>query len=189
MLATEPTQWSADDIPLLDGFPEGFRYEASDGVLEVTPPPELRHDFAADELLAQIGPQLPADLRASTAGLSVRTKAGWRVPDLVVHRRASRQPGTARWLPADEVLLVVEVESPTGLRRDREIKPAEYAEVGVPAFWRVERTPGLAVVVTVLDGSAYVELARLTAAVQRAPGPLDLVVDLERLRRAGEFGP
>lgn len=187
MLATEPMQWSADDIPLLDGFPEGFRYEASDGVLEVTPPPELRHDFAADELLEQIRRQLSPGLRAST-GLAVGTRTGWRVPDLVVHRRASRQPGTARWLPADEVLLAVEVESPTGLRRDREVKPTEYAEVGIAAHWRVERTPGLAVVVTVLEGSRYIEVARLTAGVQRAPGPLDLIVDMEALRNAGGFG-
>ncbi len=136
MLATESMLWTVDDIPLLDDFPEGYRYEASEGVLEVTPPPELGHEFTAELLQDQLRAQLPAQWRVST-GLAVRTKTGFRVPDLVVRMAATRQPGTARWIPADEVAVAVEVESPTGLRRDRETKRDEYDEIGIASYWRV----------------------------------------------------
>jgi Uma2 family endonuclease len=40
-----------------------------------------------------------------------------------------------------EVDLVVEVVSPESERRDRVIKPEEYAAAGIPEFWLVEQHP------------------------------------------------
>ncbi len=43
------------------------------------------------------------------------------------------------WYGPEEVLLAVEVVSPESRKRDRVEKPVEYAEAGIPHFWRVER--------------------------------------------------
>jgi len=147
MPAARIPRWTVEDMPLLDGWPEGFRYEASDGVLEVSPPPELVHDDIAELLQRQLMPQLPAGWQVSLARPVVTTH-GWRMPDLLVRRYPSREPAGARAFPSAEVLLVVEVESPSDLRRDRVVKHQEYAEAGIAAYWRIEQQPALAVVPT-----------------------------------------
>lgn len=42
--------------------------------------------------------------------------------------------------------LVIEVVSPESEARDRKLKPARYAEAGIPHLWRVEEHDGGAVV-------------------------------------------
>ena len=186
MLAERPLPvrmptWTVEDIPLLDDWPDGYRYEASDGVLEVTPPPDIGHDDIAEQLADQLRPQLPAGWRVGL-GRAVETAHGWRIPDLLVRRVPSRQPSGARAFPADEVGLVVEVESPSGLRRDRVIKPEEYAGAGIGAYWRVEQRPALALVAYALAGQRYEQRLRLTSGAAALPGPVPLTVDLEALR-------
>jgi Uma2 family endonuclease len=51
------------------------------------------------------------------------------------------------------VLLVVEVVSPGSQTVDRYEKPGEYARNGIPAFWRIELDPSIAVhVYRLVDG-------------------------------------
>lgn len=184
MLATRLLQWTAEDIPLLDNWPDGYRYEASEGVLEVTPPPDVEHDDLPEQLQLLLQPQLPAGWRVSL-GRAVRTRTGWRIPDLLVRAVPSSTGPRDRVFPAAEVALVVEVESPTGLHRDRVVKHGEYAEIGIGAYWRIEREPELAVVAYVLRNGRYQQVARLTDGAAELPGPVTLLVDLRRLRRPG----
>jgi Uma2 family endonuclease len=47
--------------------------------------------------------------------------------------------------PPEDIMLAVEVVSPHSGTRDRLHKPGEYAEAGIPHYWRVEIRPGLVV--------------------------------------------
>jgi Uma2 family endonuclease len=80
-----------------------------------------------------------------------------------------------------DVLLAVEVMSPTSVRTDRLAKPAQYAQAGIPSFWRLELDP-LVLVVHALDGDVYRETGRFTEDVVveepvrlrfRVPGLID----------------
>jgi Uma2 family endonuclease len=53
------------------------------------------------------------------------------------------------------VALAIEIVSKGSERIDRWLKPVEYAEAGIPLFWRVE--PDDIVIQFRLDGSRYVE--------------------------------
>jgi len=67
-------------------------------------------------------------------------------------------------VPAD-LLLAVEVVSPSSATTDRVTKPTLYAAAGVPAYWRVELAgvEAPSVVTYRLMGTAYVEQATATA--------------------------
>ncbi len=43
-------------------------------------------------------------------------------------------------MPAD-VVLAIEVVSPSTKTTDRFAKPGEYAAAGIPCYWRIERDP------------------------------------------------
>lgn len=180
MLATRPIGWTADDMHLLEDFPDGYRYEASEGVLEVTPPPEDFHEDVADFLQMHLVPQALPDWRIRIQ-LSVRTSTGWRIPDLAALRSGTRATRSYTRRPAD-IGLVVEVVSASSRRRDRVVKREEYADVGIPYYWLVEQEPDLMIVAHELREGSYVEAARLTAGTAELPAPFPAVVDLDALR-------
>lgn len=128
--------WTVEDWLELNARSAGPRYELLDGGLLVTPPPAWSHRWAGDELRAVLRSALPADLRIATAvGVVLRPGESALIPDLVVARRAEAYRAE---VPAGEVVLVVEIVSPSTRSADRRVKPAEYAAAGIPHFWRVE---------------------------------------------------
>ncbi len=71
------------------------------------------------------------------ARLGIACGASNLIPDVTVLRPES---SGATWSdPADVAL--VEVETPASRRYDRLLKPALYAEAGIPAYWRIEPGP------------------------------------------------
>lgn len=73
----------------------------------------------------------------------------------------------SRFVPPEDFGLVVEIVSPSSRKTDRFAKPGEYAEAGIPLFWRVETEAEPTVVVYRLEARAYVEQA-----VVRRSGPV-----------------
>ncbi|WP_158071902.1 Uma2 family endonuclease [Kitasatospora sp. CB01950] len=63
----------------------------------------------------------------------------WVRPDVVVHDESGLDVRTMDTLPLRSVLLAVEVVVPATRSTDRFRKPAQYAEAGIPSYWRVER--------------------------------------------------
>ncbi|MFI6272217.1 Uma2 family endonuclease [Micromonospora zamorensis] len=124
-------EWREQD---LFNLPEdGHRYEIIDGSLHVTPPPGFGHHELADELRAALRAATPTGWRViREAGL--RAAGSNLIPDVTVLKPTAPADGT--WIEAADVALVVEVESPSSRRHDRFTKPALYAEVGIPAYWR-----------------------------------------------------
>jgi len=157
--------WTVAD---LDWLPEdGHRYELIDGVVHVRPSPSDKHQEVTGVLWALLRAVAPAGLRA-THGVGVAIAAdGFLIPDVLVVR--GDRPRERGDFAADDVLLAVEVVSPSTRSIDRWYKPHLYASAGIPFYWRIELDP-LHQVAYRLDTSAgeagegeYVQIARVDA--------------------------
>ena len=125
--------WTVDD---LDRLPDGLHYEIIDGSLLVSPPPAAFHQLSALRLVRQIEESLPEEWEVvSPSGVDVAVS--YLEPDVAVVRAAAIDPNPKRFTATD-MLLVVEVISPSNASIDRHEKPLRYAEAGIPHFWRVE---------------------------------------------------
>ena len=128
----------------LAAFPDdGNRYEVVHGELLVSPVASNRHQALQMGLIEALLPYLQqagtAVLRA--APLACEAGPDTRVePDLVVLPRAlAAQVATYR---VDQLLLVIEILSPSTARADRFTKRRLYQESGVPACWIVDPDAG-----------------------------------------------
>jgi Uma2 family endonuclease len=113
--------------------------ECSEGVLHVAPKPFPVHQRIARRLAAQLEDQLPAELAVETdcEVILAEVPLTVRAPDLVVVDAAAFDVNPPRFTPA-AVHLAVEVVSEGSRQVDRVLKPAQYAEAGIPAYWIIE---------------------------------------------------
>jgi Uma2 family endonuclease len=124
--------WTEPDLHL---FPQdGHRYEIVDGSLHVTPPADGPHEAVVRALVTTLRGAAPHGWWVC-ARLGIATGTSNLVPDVTVLRP---QSSGASWSDPADVALVVEVEAPASRRYDRLLKPALYADAGIPAYWRVE---------------------------------------------------
>jgi Uma2 family endonuclease len=134
------TDWTVDMLDALED--DGQRYELIDGELFVTPSPAFAHQRVAIALAMRLYQVLlqehvgtlmmsPSDVRR---GDYRRNRVQ---PDVFVLRGA---PGDARTFPLSlsDVILAIEVVSPSSKRLDYEIKRALYLNEGVAEYWIVE---------------------------------------------------
>jgi Uma2 family endonuclease len=140
-----PAQVTLDDLAAMSAADETHRYELSpEGVLSVMPPADPDHALLVTRIFAWFlthgyGPeQVVVD-----CGIDV---GGGRVPDISVWAQG-RPPRRARssYAGVDGLLLAIEVVSKGSEVADRVVKKAEYAKVGIPRYWIVERDAGNAV--------------------------------------------
>lgn len=105
-------------------------------------------------------------------------------PDIVVY--STDHDPYERPIPADLVILVAEVVSPSTKRKDRRTHPELYAEAGIRHYWRVETAqtaPAFAVYTYEIDDATrrYVATGvhhdRLSATA-----PFDLDIELKAVR-------
>lgn len=154
--------WTVADLDTLPD--DGRRYELVDGSLLVSPAPALRHQGVTKRLVALLdaacGPEWEA-VEASNLMLRSTPTERLLIPDVLLVRAETVWSDAVRVGPG-KVRLVVEVVSPSSVAIDRLLKPALYAEAGVPAYWRVETDP-LTVVVHRLVEGVYVETAAVPA--------------------------
>jgi Uma2 family endonuclease len=173
--------WTLDDLHLLPD--DGQRYELVDGGLVVTPPPSQRHQMLGDGLRERLQAAAPAGWRARLEfpiPFDVDTQ---RIPDVVVHRWPLQHPRDDERNPVGpgDVGLIVEVVSQSTRRTDRFAKPGEYAEAGIPLFWRLETEPELVLHPFVLTPAGY-EPGPPVRGQGSAPVPWgSLVVDVRTL--------
>lgn len=127
--------WTTDD---LDAMPEdGRRRELIDGVLHTPPTPHHSHQTMAGLLMARLHATCPAELDVTQA-VEVRiNRQRSLIPDAMVVDAAAAAKNPARYAPS-EVVLAIEIVSPTSKAIDRVLKPALYAEAGIPYYWRIE---------------------------------------------------
>lgn len=184
-----PGGWIADDLDTLVDLPP--HTELIDGVLVFPTPQTLFHSRAIsllEELLEALAPPGLDVLSRFTIDIDLHNRPE---PDvIVVHERASEGWNQTR-LPAEDVVLAVEVVSADSLRRDSELKPVKYAGAGIPHYWRIEHEGDQVLVhaferdpVTGTYTGAGVFQDRVTVS-EPFPIDLDLTPTTRRRRNAG----
>ncbi|MFC7547061.1 Uma2 family endonuclease [Plantactinospora sp. GCM10030261] len=156
---------------------DGQQYEIFDGSLIVSPHADVFHGGVANRLRRLLDRQAPAGLLVGQdIGVSAN-RSSYFVPDLFVARESALDKGGPALHP-DDVLLVIEVISPSNAGRDLVLKRHEYAAVGIPHYWLVEpRKQNLTILENV--GRVYREAAVVTVGdVLTSDEPFPLSVDL-----------
>ena len=163
--------WTFADLKELPN--DGYRYEIIDGLLIVSPAPTARHRSIAHLLSVLLQGSLPKDLRILPAAgvlLESPDPTLYLIPDLLVVHAANVTDEAKNLGPAD-VLLAVEIVSPSTGRYDLVIKRDVYAELGIRHYWVVEsRPPGSILALTLGPSGTYVSTAE-------ASGDDEFVVD------------
>ncbi|WP_063796119.1 Uma2 family endonuclease [Peterkaempfera griseoplana] len=151
--------WTVDEVLALDEHPTGNRYELVDGALIMSPAPGWAHQDASRTLANQLDRAVraaEAPFRVAEA-VNVRSESRLFVPDVVVADRAAVRRDTTA-VPMEAALLLVEIVSPFNTTQDRILKPALYAQAGIPAYWRLELEPEPHLVVHELCDNTYREV-------------------------------
>jgi Uma2 family endonuclease len=168
--------WTAEMVLALPD--DGLRHEVVDGEHLVTPAPTLRHQAAARALFVVLYHYLdrvpvgsvfesPADIRLDPQTLIQ--------PDVfVVALIEGREPKT--WAEISDLLLVIEVLSPSTARVDRGRKRLRYMRSNVAEYWIVDLDSQL--VERWLPGEMRPEIVRESLTWQPDPASPPLVVDL-----------
>jgi Uma2 family endonuclease len=181
-----PSTQSEWTVEMLDALPDdGNRYEIIDGFLHVTPSPSNLHQYVLGELYARLLAYLkparvgrpllsPSDVRG---GDRRRTRVQ---PDVYVTRYVE---GKRLDAPNDlkDVLLAVEVLSPSTAECDHHVKRRLYLGAGVPAYWIVD--PDARTVSVWRPGVAAAELYTERVEWQPEGMPTPLVIELEAFFR------
>ncbi|MCU1673446.1 MAG: hypothetical protein JWN77_1559 [Frankiales bacterium] len=167
--------WTFEQFVQLESD-NGERFELVDGALVVTPPPDNRHQAIARRLFRQLDAQCPPHLEV-VYEVAVRVGRSGRVPDLAIVR-ADAPIARGLGYAASDVLLAVEVVSPSSHTNDRITKPAQYAAAGIPSYWRIETDEPPELVAMRLVGDVYAEHVRATVGVVQIG---DWRVDLDAL--------
>ena len=173
--------WRFDELADLPD--DGRRYEVVDGLLIVSPPASHDHQLIGSRLLVQLAQQCPPEWDVCYE-FALPLGTDGRVPDLAVVR-AGAAAGSAAYpaQPAD-FGLVVEIVSSSSRKTDRFFKPVEYAEAGIPLFWRIETDPALSLHAFQLAGEASFRESVVLEGAGDVPAPWGSAqVDLSALRR------
>ena len=142
MPAVERRHWTAAEVrALIDANPlQTPRYELVDGELLVTPSPGLPHQGAIGVLYVALHAYLArAGIgRVLTSPSDVELAPELLVqPDVFVLPARERRRGLAEGNPVRELLLAIEVVSPSSSRHDRVRKRPHYQRT-VPEYWMVD---------------------------------------------------
>lgn len=174
-------RWTVDDLQELPD--DGRRYELVDGGLRVSPSPAWRHNAIASRLARQLDAHCPSQLAVVAPGGGVLVPRGYLIPDLAVVEAALADSASHAADPS-QVLLVVEVASPSSGVDDVREKTDLYAEAGIASYWRVELEPSPRIVVQELRDGRYVEVAAGTTVTVERPFGVTVSVSVSVSRPA-----
>jgi Uma2 family endonuclease len=174
-----PGPWTEDDYFALPETPA--KVELVDGALVVNPLSNAIHQRLVLEISMLFVHTCPTREWEVYPGLNVRLWPGHiRNPDVVVARRGA----TTLYVPARDMLLLVEITSPGNFRQDRIAKHGDYAAAGIPFYLRVDLENGPeaveATVFRLVDGE-YRVAAQSVDGVLRAELPWPFEADLRAL--------
>jgi Uma2 family endonuclease len=117
--------------------------ELIDGALIPMSPPSKFHVRVIRNLQAELDRQSPGHLRAdSEMTVRIDDDNGPEADVLVVTAVAYHDQERPTWYEGADVILAVEVVSPSSRVRDRERKPQIYAKAAIRHLWRIENEDG-----------------------------------------------
>ncbi|MEV4510797.1 Uma2 family endonuclease [Dactylosporangium sp. NPDC049525] len=164
-----PAAISLDDVAAMADADEHHRYELSrEGVLSILPPATPEHALIVARLVRWFFVNGFEDEQVTTdCGIDVW---GGRQPDVTIWAKGKPpRPARSSYAGTDGLLLVIEVESPDSKVIDRVVKRDEYAAVGIPRYWIVERDTATTVHALILEDGRFV--------AEHEPRPLAWLVD------------
>ncbi|GAA3037967.1 Uma2 family endonuclease [Kitasatospora albolonga] len=177
-----PSQgWTYEQAKNLD-LP--FEWDLVDGVIVVRGQTNQWHDQVRDQLFLALASARVAPYAANVERCVLLDPDNTTKPDVVVFDKTGIDVFELECLPPSAVVLMVEVVSPGTRANDRFRKPGQYADRGIPSYWRVERgdddlpvvhefrrdeTQGVYLPVTVHEGLLRTEL------------PFSIEVDLKQV--------
>ena len=171
-----------------DKLPHGLRrrVEVIDGYVRVSPSPSYMHQRVSTQLVISLSRQLPGGLECITT-VDVRLQDDplcVRIPDILL---VKTERSDDRVLKPLDVLLAVEIASPSTERVDRLHKHVEYANAGIPHYWLVEleRDEDAALRVFRLRGGKYQRAGVHHTGVARLREPFPIEIDIAGLMRVG----
>ncbi|GIF74748.1 Uma2 family endonuclease [Asanoa siamensis] len=136
MPAVAEVPWTVDRLADL---PEsGYRFEIFDGSLLVSPPPAMPHIATTTLLRDALYDQAPRHFKLIESAALVPDARNYYVPDLIVVRAEVLKSRDRGVKPAD-VLLAIEVVSPSNPSNDLILKRNVYAHFGIPEYWIADR--------------------------------------------------
>jgi Uma2 family endonuclease len=165
------------------------RTELVEGRVIVAASPNLKHGEAMGELYWQLRQQLPREYIVVQDNdidmeFSPPDKPGSsRRPDLYILPRSTRDRvrSEGRLTRASELLVVVEIVSPSSRRTDRVIKLDEYARAGIPHYWIIDITEPVSMLVCHQAGPfGYRDSGEITGKYEIRE-PFNAVIDLDQL--------
>ncbi|MPY98642.1 MAG: Uma2 family endonuclease [Actinophytocola sp.] len=171
------------------GEPDFGYTELVEGRLMMSPSPTPRHNIASFELAAQLKPQLPSNLTVVQdvdvdLGLVPADSPGFsRRPDLVIVERAAidRVGDEGGMLRASEVVVVIEIVSPSSHRIDYKHKHGEYADASIPYYWILDLSDPLSLAASHLAGEFGYQDAPAVTEMFSTSEPFDIQVALNQL--------
>lgn len=126
-----------DAIALPDDAP---RVELRDGVIVVVPSPAFGHQKIGNRLYRWFEDHAPSVYEPATAIGVVVSLGDTFEPDVLLLQE-NAVDRAKHYFNAEDVVLAVEIVSPSTRRRDRLEKPPQYAAAGIRHFWRIEQDP------------------------------------------------
>jgi Uma2 family endonuclease len=157
-------------------------YELINGWIVVKGSPTPLHNFVQFKLMTALEKLLPPGYRLnSDVDVTMADRHQCLRPDVII--TTEQQAISMDPVPANEILLAVEIISPSSQQTDRVTKPRIYAAAGVQTYWLVETGP-FAITEFRLVGRWYEEVQRVTGDEIVVGQPFDLKVDLSEARAA-----
>jgi Uma2 family endonuclease len=163
--------------------------ELIEGRLIMSPSPAPRHSRAMGRLYLRLTQEIPAELEVFQEldvdlGLAPLDEPGSsRRPDLIVVQAEVGDQLTAEGgiAPASEVLLAVEIVSPSSKRVDHAHKRVDYADAGIPNYWIIDTDEPISLTACRLtEEFGYVDDQTATG-VFRTEVPFPVEINLDRL--------
>ncbi|MER7050127.1 Uma2 family endonuclease [Streptomyces jumonjinensis] len=175
--------WTLSDVLALPEDPRN-RIELVGGALVMSPSPGVPHQRASHRLAAL----LDAAVEAASApvevleAVNVVVPDGLLIPDIaVIDDDAAADAGLT--VDAHDVLVVVEIASPSTRVTDRKMKPALYAAAGIPYYWRLELEPAPRLYLGRLERGSYTDRVVQTGETTALTEPFTFDIDPARLTR------
>ncbi|GHH55351.1 Uma2 family endonuclease [Lentzea cavernae] len=163
--------------------------ELVNGRLIMSPSPIPEHNVAHFRLATQLSSQLPVDLEVIqdmdvNLELVDPGRPGFvRRPDLIVVRRSGlkRRKAEGGLLRASEVVLAVEVLSPSSRNIDYRAKRDEYAWAGIPFYWIIDLDEPVSLAPMHLAGEFGYQEGPAETRIYEAVEPFPLKIQVDRL--------
>ncbi|USX49592.1 Uma2 family endonuclease [Lentzea sp. HUAS12] len=163
--------------------------ELVNGRLIMSPSPIRNHVAAGVSLVVQLAGQIPHDFEVLydidvNLELSPPGMPGYvRRPDLVVAKRSAgmRQNAEGGLIRADEVVLAVEVMSPSSRQIDYRAKRDEYAWAGIPHYWIVDLDEPVSLAAMHLAGEFGYQERPAVSRIYETTEPFSLKIHVNRL--------